>query len=484
MKKVIDLIDKTNFTELLSICIGKVYSNQIELQSYLGQYQRWSVQINNGKLNIDEKEFDVDFLGTTSVSDGMWFNADLEKEIPLEYLQYINCAYDNMQKYGIQELLSKKIKLDNIYTDHSLAIIYTALAEKNTCYFKGSGDVSIFMIFKSLPENIFAPVNSNKFLNRTLDIISKFNVDAKLMIKAFAINNDNQFEETEDTIIVKFENNGSLVFKFDDKKRLINANGELQGNKLQEKNQKLKIGNSENNVKLFNAGERWILFENFDAYTDELTKHLPLEFEVIKKLDYDSNINEYLNNEEKDPNKRFNPFDCYLVKIPQIIYNNSVVDYLVIAPHFENFGENLLRIAAVTDETILNDQFIDMHKCKYFSIAHCSRVSENFDNKLAENELEEKLLKYNNNEITKNQLLEYIIQDENQYTLYFPMTKDNEVVKYNCLFSSENMLYLTNYRKIQRLPGVKSTQLQQYIEKNILSKYDIVINPRFKKVFI
>lgn len=68
---------------MLSIYIGKVYSNQIELQSYLGQYQRWSVQINNGKLIIDEKEFDVDFLGTTSVSDGMWFNADLEKEIPL-----------------------------------------------------------------------------------------------------------------------------------------------------------------------------------------------------------------------------------------------------------------------------------------------------------------------------------------------------------------------------------------------------------------
>lgn len=59
-----------------------------------------------------------------------------------------------MQKYGIQELLPKKIKLDNIYTDHSLAIIYTTLAEKNTCYFKGSGDVSIFMIFKFLPENI------------------------------------------------------------------------------------------------------------------------------------------------------------------------------------------------------------------------------------------------------------------------------------------------------------------------------------------
>lgn len=64
-----------------------------------------------------------------------------------------------------------------------------------------------------------------------------------------------------------------------------------------------------------------------------------------------------------------------------------IIYYLVIAPHFKIFGNSLLRIAAVTDETILNDRLINMHKCKYFSIANCSKVSENFDNKLAENEL-------------------------------------------------------------------------------------------------
>ncbi len=232
----------------------------------------------------------------------------------------------------------------------------------------------------------------------------------------------------------------------------------------------------ENQGKLFNDGEKWILFENFDTYTDELTKYLPLEFEVIKKLEYDPHINEYLNNMENDPNKRFNPFDCYLVRIPKIIYNDNTVDCLVVAPHFAGFSYNLLRIAAVTDETILNDDFIDMHKCKYFSMAHCSKVDENFENKPAENELEEELLKYNNNEISKNQLLEYIFQDNSCYKLYFPVMEDNKVLS-NCLFSSDSMLFLTNYRKIQGLGEVDSTQLQQYIDKNISSEYDIVINP-------
>ena len=40
-----NLTNKNDYVELLSACIGKVYSNQIELQEYLGNYQKWHVDI-------------------------------------------------------------------------------------------------------------------------------------------------------------------------------------------------------------------------------------------------------------------------------------------------------------------------------------------------------------------------------------------------------------------------------------------------------
>ncbi len=238
----------------------------------------------------------------------------------------------------------------------------------------------------------------------------------------------------------------------------------------------------ENQVKLFNDGDRCILFENFDDFIDELTKYLPLEFKVIKKLNYDPHINEYLNNEEDDVNRRFNPFDCYLVKISPILYKENTINYLVVAPHFSGFSGNLLRIAAVNDESILNDDYIDMHKCKYFSIASCSRINEVYDNEPAENEFENELLKYNNKEITKKQLIDYIFNSQNSYNLYCPMTEKSRIIKPNCFFSSMKMIYLTNYRKIQRFGATDNMNLGEFILKNNLSEYDIIINPRFKKI--
>lgn len=222
-----NVINKNDYVELLSACIGKVYSNQIELQEYLGNYQKWNVTISKGELYIDDKKFDVDFLGTTSNSDGMWFNADLEKQILERYMQALFSSYKNIEKYSIGEILPKKVKLDDLYTDHSLAIIYTALSGKNTCYFKGNGDVSIFMIFNNIPENIVKSTDANKFANRTMYIIQNFNVKHRLMIKSFAISNGNEFVEENDSIIVKFTNDSSLIFKFDDKDRLINISGNL-----------------------------------------------------------------------------------------------------------------------------------------------------------------------------------------------------------------------------------------------------------------
>jgi hypothetical protein len=227
MDKIMSYLSNTNdFEELLSVCIGKVYSNQIEFQEYLGNYQRWNVDITKGELLIDDKKFDVSFIGTTSKSDGKWFNADLER-IPEEHLRALLDAYKNIEKYGLSELLPKKIRLADLHTDHSLAIIYTALSGKNTCYFKGSGDVSLFMVFNELPEALVKSVDANKFANRIISIVKTFDVKHRLLIKSFAISNGNNFAEEGDSIVVKFGSESSLTFKFDDVGRVANISGNL-----------------------------------------------------------------------------------------------------------------------------------------------------------------------------------------------------------------------------------------------------------------
>ncbi len=220
--KLLELNEDKNFNDVLAMCIGKIYSNQLELKEYLGNYSRWDVDLDSGKLYLDEKEYDVEFIGTSSNEDDMWFNADLE-QIDDKYLQLLYKAYENIDKYGIGNLLPQKIELDDLYTDHAIASIYTAFTDANVCYFKGSGDVSIFAFIKGLPEEIFAPIGANRFFDRVYEMIMDYEVNQKILIKGFALNNENEIDENEDRFIVKFKNGGEIVYTFDENDEMMEA---------------------------------------------------------------------------------------------------------------------------------------------------------------------------------------------------------------------------------------------------------------------
>lgn len=214
--------DDKNFENILAMCIGKVYSNQLELKEYLGNYSRWDIDLNTGKLYLDEKEYDVEFIGTTSKSDNMWFNADLE-QISDKFLQLLYKAIKNIRDYVAGDLLPRKVELDDIFTDNAIASLYTAFADEDVCYFKGSGDVSVFAFIKGLPKEVFAPIDASKFFDRVYDVILEFEVNNKLLIKGFALNNENEIEEIEDKLIVKFKNGEEIVYTFDEDDRIDEA---------------------------------------------------------------------------------------------------------------------------------------------------------------------------------------------------------------------------------------------------------------------
>ena len=56
MKKVtFDLLksNEINFKNLFSICVGKVFSNNIEFLNYNENYSKWDTDLEIGKLMID-----------------------------------------------------------------------------------------------------------------------------------------------------------------------------------------------------------------------------------------------------------------------------------------------------------------------------------------------------------------------------------------------------------------------------------------------
>lgn len=215
-----------SYQDLLSICIGKAFANQEGFRSYLGDYRRWDTDVTQGVLVVDERVFEVEYIGTTSKGDSLWYTAEQEQVIPDAGIRMMLKIKKFLKEKDIPEFYFPRAQLSPTLSEHDLAMIFCALAEDNVCYFNGSGEVSIFMFVKNLPEEIFKPVPAQRFFQIAMHIVQNYRVNAKKMIESFLIENETEYLAEENKITAFFENDTEIEFQFKEDK-LVKVKGNL-----------------------------------------------------------------------------------------------------------------------------------------------------------------------------------------------------------------------------------------------------------------
>ena len=228
-KETINLLstENLNFRNIFSVCIGKSFLYQSRFIEYIGKYNNWDTDVKKGILKLDEKSFNVEYIGTTSTSDNYWYSSEIESVIPDEYVNLMINTRKIMQSLNLEELTKGKIPLNGEVNGYNLSMLYIAFAPENVVYFCGSGSTSIYMFVKQLPENIFKKMNSTEFSSRAIEIISKFKVNHKLMVKALLCENEIEYNDDKNNIIAKFNEKSILTIEFDNNGILKKISGNL-----------------------------------------------------------------------------------------------------------------------------------------------------------------------------------------------------------------------------------------------------------------
>ena len=216
-----------DFKNIFSICIGKTFLYQKRFIDYIGKYNNWNTNLEEGILKLDDRIFNVEYIGTTSVSDNFWYSSELERVIPDEYVDLKINTRKIMQDLNFGKFTEGKIELKDDINGYNLSMVYIAFAPENVAYFCGSGDTSIYMFVKNLPEDIFKKMNSIEFSNCVMEIISEFNVNHKLMIKALLNENEIKYSDNQNSIVAKFNDKSIVTIEFDNNNLLRNISGNL-----------------------------------------------------------------------------------------------------------------------------------------------------------------------------------------------------------------------------------------------------------------
>lgn len=224
-EKTLQLIKNHTIDELFAICVLKEEMYKRRFDKYVGDVKGWSVNKNIGKMYINEKIIDVEYMGKTIIAEKCWYSADIDQEIPDRCKELLKKTKECLSKLGYNEMTNSKIDLNNSFEEFYLPIIYAAFATERTIYFLGANsEKAVYMFLKNLPDELFKKPDYEEIF-RTITAVSKHvNIDHMLMVKALLTEYDYNYEEKENEINIIFPENITMNIIFDNDKKIIQIN--------------------------------------------------------------------------------------------------------------------------------------------------------------------------------------------------------------------------------------------------------------------
>lgn len=218
-------IDKGNWMQLLSACVGRSMLLQKRALRLLVQDSKWQADFESGKIYFDEKEFDMQFIGSESFSSNTWlWGYENVNGFAESLLGLANRAREFGEKFGLDAFSVPQFELDENFNGHTISmVVCTAFDEQNYYRIEYDGGAA-YVAFRA--ERVFKKsVFVDEFLGVVSECISAYELDHKILVKGLLLSCGIKFDEKPNEIVGKFKD--KVSFTFDELNRLTNISAKL-----------------------------------------------------------------------------------------------------------------------------------------------------------------------------------------------------------------------------------------------------------------
>ena len=219
-------VDKSNWSELFSACVGKATLLQKRAFKLLVEGSNWQVDFDSGKIYFDGREFDMQFIGSESFSSNTWlWGYENINGFDERLLGLSNRAREFGEKFGLEAFSTAQFELDEEINGHTISLVACVAIGEELSYYRIDYDGgAAYVAFRA--EAIFKePVLANEVVSVVNECISAYELDHKLFIKGLLLGCGVKFDEKPNEIVAKFKD--ELSYKFDDLNRPINISGTI-----------------------------------------------------------------------------------------------------------------------------------------------------------------------------------------------------------------------------------------------------------------
>lgn len=217
-------IDKSDFTQVFSACVGWVMNTQMAASELVVRGQQWDMNFELGSIFFGEDRYLLQLIGSEDKTSNTWLWGWAN---PSEIPQLILESSQQLQKWGEANGLALFTKpeheIDAMINGHTLSIVATALEEEAACYYRGLHDAgAVFVSFTGVPAQVFAPIGAQRFAGIANQIIAQFTVNHKIMVQSFLYQNGTPYQWQGNALQAAFDGEGPVNIVFDDMERIAN----------------------------------------------------------------------------------------------------------------------------------------------------------------------------------------------------------------------------------------------------------------------
>lgn len=209
------LVDKSNWFQVFSACLGKVTTIQEACSEQVVKGQNWYVDFQTQRLSFGKDSYPVQFIGSESSLSNTWkWGWDNINGFDDNLLKLTKECASLGKLWGLEPLSIADFELDDTFNGHNLSIVACGISKNNYCYYRGPhSNGAAFMGFSGVPDSVFAPADLHKFISIAMRCIQQFRVEHRIFIESYLLWNGTKYEWDNQTIIAHF--NQDLYIQFE-----------------------------------------------------------------------------------------------------------------------------------------------------------------------------------------------------------------------------------------------------------------------------
>ena len=203
---IFDTIDKTNWMQVFSACLGKMMVIQNSASDNVVKGRGWQVDFENGKIAFGDDKYPVQVIGTESTSSNTWmWGWNNINNLSDDVTELTNEMKTIGEKWKLDALRTSHFDLNDVFNGHTLSVVACGLGSERCFYYRGPYHGGyVFMAVQDVPKVVFEPIGIRLFADITIECIKQYPVDHKIFAESLLQWNKTEYEWDGDTLIARF----------------------------------------------------------------------------------------------------------------------------------------------------------------------------------------------------------------------------------------------------------------------------------------